>query len=295
MKRLDAVAKNLLDLKEDEAILSGCRSAHLREAAYLICMNSTLGSIASDFDSLRERYVSMRDSLDMIGAFNLTDRITLCTHIANTLGAELSVNLLTKYYLQAEDRPKAPVICYLRNPISDLAYTEFVRDIPNASVLYADSFQSVCENLIGGESDYAILPIVSGSDGRLSRFEAMISSNGFVVSAVASVTPDPDISSDRFALLSRAPEVPQKPDRHEILCLKLSIPSTGNPTALMTAAHDCGAILLESGTTYLDSRKSFSFVFDITESRLAAFLAYLTLEESGFVTNGLFITQKTPD
>ena len=294
MERLNAVAKNLLGLKADERLLAECRSAHLREAALLLYRGSITDGTA-DFDNLREGYASACASLYAAGALNREDRITLCAHIADAVSAGLSDELLMRYFLQAEDRPKDPVICYLRNPISDLAYTEFVRDIPNASVLYADSFQSVCENLIGGESDYAILPVVSGSDGRLSRFEAMISSYGFVTSAVAAVAPNPDMPSDIFALLSRTPELPPKPVRGEILCLKLSIPSTGVPSALTRAADGFGAGLIETATAYHNSRKSHSFVFDITEARLAALLSYLTLEESGFVTNGLFITQKTPD
>ena len=237
----------------------------------------------------------MRDLLDSQGALGRGDRITLCAHIADTVGADVPDETLIKIFLQADDRPNAPVIGYLRNPIADLAYTEFVRNIPNASVLYADNFQSVCENLIGGESDYAILPVVSGSDGRLSRFEAMINSYGFVISAVAAVTPNPDTPTDIFALLSRTPELQKKPAQDEMLCLKLSIPSNGDPAALAFAADQFGAELIETATAYQNSRKSYSFVFDITEAKLAALLSYLTLEESGFVVNGLFITQKTPD
>lgn len=295
MDGLSAVAKNLLELKTDEKLLTECRSAHLREAALLLCRSSAADGLASDFDALRESYASMRDFLCTKGVLLYGDRIALCTHIADTVGADVSDEALMRYFLQAENRPKAPVICYLRNPIADLAYTEFVRDIPNASVLYADSFQSVCENLIGGESDYAILPVVSGSDGRLSRFEAMINSYGFVISAVVAVTPNPDTPTDRFALLSRAPELQKNPARDEMLCLKLSIPSSGNPAVLAYAANEFGAELIETATAYQDSRKSYSFVFDITEAKLASLFSYLTLEESGFVVNGLFITQKTPD
>lgn len=293
MERSQAVIKNLLALKDDEQMLSECRSAHLREAA-LLFLRSTPDQSA-DFDLLRENYEAMRDSLSAANALGAADRMTLCRHISDSVGARLSDEGLMSLFLQAEEGPESPVICYLRNPISDLAYTEFVREKPGAGVLYADSFQAVCENLIGQESDYAILPIVSGNDGRLSRFEAMISSYGFVISAVASVTHNHDAPPDRFALLSRSPEIPRKPDAGEILCLKLSVPSSANCAALISAAARLGAILREAETLYQDSRKSFSFVFEITNARLAALLTYLTLEEGGFVTNGLYIPQKTPD
>lgn len=291
MERLGAVSKNLLDLKEDEKNLAKCRSAHLREAAYLISRADPDG----DLDILRDGYISARDQLcDEVG-LNKDERIILCSHLSEFIAGGSDDREILKKFLQAEEAPDSPVICYLRNPIADLAYTEFVREIPKAGVLYADSFQAVCENLIDGESDYAILPLVSGSDGRLSRFEAMISSYGFVISAVAAVTPNPDSPSDRFALLSRSAELPRKASAAECLHLKITIPSSGDPGALISAARESGAELIETGTVYQDSRKSFSFAFEITNANLAVLLTYLAFEEGGFVVNGLFTTQKTPD
>lgn len=284
MDRFSAVAQNLAGLAEDEELLSVCRSAHLREAALLLCRGATFESAAADIDGFRAEYSLACRAL---GLENEADRRLLCTHIADLLTEGLDRDLLLNRFFSPEKPSAEPVICYLRNPIADLAYTEFVRR-RRAGVLYADSFNAVCENLSGGECDYAILPIVSGSDGRLIRFESMIAAHGFVVCDICSVAPNPDAAPDTLALLSRGIELPRKTAQNERLCYSFSIPADSDISELLSAAKECKLDVISLGTASTPSRKSFSLTLDITTGRLEAFLAYLVLEEPGFVNTGLF-------
>lgn len=289
MERLAAVAENLSHLKKDEEILKECASAHLREAARLICDGIRLDDLDSDFDGFRSRYRTACDQIDEACTIGAAERILLCTHITDTLCKNKPRELLLKKFCSADEPAKEPVICYLRNPIADLAYTEFTRTIPKAGVLYADSFQTVCENLIGGECDYAILPTVSGSDGPLTRFETMIASYGFAVSALATVTPNPDTAPDTFALLSRNVEIPVTTDPDSVLCLSFSVPASASVTEILLAAETNAFKAVRVGTQSLSGRKSLSVTLDITYGNIAAFLAYLALETDGFVINGVFV------
>ncbi len=283
-----AIAKNLASLEGDEAMLLECRSAHLREAARLICEGVGPDDLTSDFESFLEKYRNACNEISAGSVLGANDRIALCSHIADILGKNIPQSALFKTFCSSEEAPKEPVICYLRNPISDLAYIEFTRNTPRAGVLYADSFQAVCENLIGGECDYAILPVVSGSDGRLIRFETMIASYGFAVSALASVTPNPDTAADTFALLSRSIELPELKNPYSRLCFAFSVPASTSPVKLLSAAEKNGVVPTDIGTQSSSTRKNFSLTLDVTNGNIAAFLTYLALEESGFVANGLF-------
>lgn len=288
MEGFAAIAKNLAALKDDEGMLAECRSAHLREAALLICDGIVTDDLPYNFDSFRERYKSACNAIDSYEKLHANDRIVLCSHIAHLLSENMSADSLLKKFFSSEDLPKDPVICYLRNPIADLAYTEFTRDKPQAGVMYADSFQAVCENLSGGKCDYAILPVVSGSDGRLIRFEGMIASYGFAVSALISVTPNADSAPDTFALLSRNVKVPNAPLADLKLCFTFSVPDGTEIANLLRAAKFSGFGTVDIRTQAFSERKNWSLTFDITNGKVAPFLAYLALEHAGFIANGLF-------
>ncbi len=283
-----ATAKNLADLEGDEAMLLECRRAHLREAARLICENVTPDDLSVDFEGFLEKYRNTCNEISAGSALYANDRVMLCSHIADILLEKSSQRSLLRVFCPSEEKPKEPVICYLKNPISDLAYIEFTRNTPDAGVLYADSFQAVCENLIGGECDYAILPVISGSDGRLVRFEGMIASCGFAVSALAAVTPNPDVATDTFALLSRSIEMPDRTDPASRLYFTFSVPANTALGGLLSAAEKNGIVPTDIGTQSSSARKNFSLTMDVTNGNIAAFLTYLALEESGFVANGLF-------
>lgn len=279
-----AIAQNLAELSPDEEKLFDCRSAHLREAALLLCRGVTLESATADIDLFRAEYEAACAAMVPLCA---RDRRILCSHIAELMTKAMPREVILERFFSPDIPSDDPVICYLRNPIADLAYTEFARET-DAVVLYADSFNAVCENLSGGECDYAILPVVSGSDGRLIRFENMIASYGLVVSALASVTPNPELAPDTFALLSRGIELPRKTAQNERLCYSFSIPADSDVSELLSAAKECELGVISLGTASTPSRKSFSLTLDITSGKLEAFLAYLVLEEPGFVNSALY-------
>lgn len=285
MEGFAAVAENLAGLTADETNLAECRFAHLREAAWLLCHESSLESASADIDDFRAEYVRACRTL---GELCPADRRTLCAHVASFMTKDMPRELLLERFFSPDRPSKTAVICYLRNPIADLAYTEFARRT-DAGVLYAESFNAVCENLSGGVCDYAILPIVSGSDGRLVRFENMISSYGLVISALADVSPDPEQAPDTFALLSRGIELPRRMNDDERLCYSFTIPADSDVSGLLSAASENGLGVISLATSSTPSRKSFGITLDITSGRLDAFLAYLVLETPGFVNTGLFL------
>lgn len=72
------------------------------------------------------------------------------------------------------NNPAVSTVVYLRNPLTDIAYSNFSKVLKDARVSYEESFIAVCEAVYYNRVPYCILPIENYEDGRLSGFMNII-------------------------------------------------------------------------------------------------------------------------
>lgn len=65
-------------------------------------------------------------------------------------------------------------VVYLKNPLTDIAYSTFSMHLNDPRVSYRESFADVCEDVYYNKAPYCILPLENYEDGRLSSFFNMI-------------------------------------------------------------------------------------------------------------------------
>ena len=65
-------------------------------------------------------------------------------------------------------------VVYLKNPLTDIAFSRFSKLLKDARVSYKESFADVCEEVYYNRSPFCILPLENYEDGRLSGFVNMI-------------------------------------------------------------------------------------------------------------------------
>lgn len=158
------------------------------------------------------------------------------------LSAELAKILtkrvrITRYLSPYENTPAR--IAYVRNAYSDAAYRQFSKELTEPTVLYRESFAAVCEELYADRCDFAILPVESSRDGKLSVTEKLVARYELAPVFYCTV-PTTDDGTLRFGLFSSAPMLPKHADSIEFILF-----AEGEKTLpqLLTSANSLGAFL----------------------------------------------------
>ncbi len=97
---------------------------------------------------------------------------------------------------------ESDTVVYLKNPLADIAYSNFSKLLKDARALYEESFSSVCEEVYYGRVPYCILPLENSDDGRLSGFGNMIRKYELKIVLTCSVE-SANGKITKFALLKR--------------------------------------------------------------------------------------------
>ena len=99
--------------------------------------------------------------------------ISLCDRLYSieNMTPERSMEILSE---KKGDYFAADTVVYLKNPLTDIAYTNFSNILSDARVSYKESFSDVCEEVYYSRAPFCILPIENYEDGRLSGFINMI-------------------------------------------------------------------------------------------------------------------------
>ncbi len=227
----------------------------------------------------------------VLGAFhgiNIMSSVCLCASICEFLDKAGSSPDLSEFFGDMTE-PENNRIAYMRNSYSDLAYRIFADALGQATVVYPDSFSSVCEEVYYGRAGYCILPYESSDDGALLGFLKLIDKYELAPVMTAGIVTDPDPEVQKvtfFVLLAKnvkriSGELEARGIKsEEYLKINVDAPSGNAVSDVMNAARYCGLsyVKTESLPVMWDSgRYVFSITFKVDDADLLPFLLWLKL------------------
>lgn len=214
--------------------------------------------------------------------------VCLCRTVCEIL-AENGIPIPLSEFFGDMTEPENSKIAYIRNSYSDMAYRAFSETLGQASVLYPDSFSSVCEEVYYGRAGYCILPYETSDDGSLSGFLKLIHKYELApIMTVGIVTdPDPEVGKMTFfALLAKnvkriSGELALKGIKSTEY-LKINIDdSKGNTVAEVSmAALACGLLHVKTESLPIlwdRGRYMLSLTFKVNGADILPFLTWLKL------------------
>ena len=286
--------ENLNRLDGRQAKLFNSRSALLRELAYSICRGGEASA-----DEIRSNYFEAFPSHDgkekLFDGISVIEKIEVCLEISSLMGKDnpFSRSVLGQGEIcHANAREK---ISYVKNNFTDMAYLSFSKQLSSPRCSYSDSFETICEDVFNGDSEFCILPIETSSDGRLFSFYSLIDRYELKTCAVCSTERDGGASFTRFALLKRAFSDKDADSISGLAMLELRIstaPSVGTSISnIFKAADACEMPLYRMDSLplpYGDSLLSHYAVFGICKEKLQGFLTYIALEFPQCYVSGIY-------
>ena len=293
---LSVSCENLNRLDIRQAKLFNTRSALIRELAYSICRGGEASA-----DEIRSKYFETFPSRDenekYFDGISVIERIGVCLEIASLMGKENTI--LRTALGQGEPCPMGArdKISYVKNNFTNSAYLSFSKLLHSPRFAYSDSFETMCEDVFNGESEFCILPIETSSDGRLFSFFSLIDRYELRTCAVCSIERDGGASFTRFALLKRSfsdenigGDIFEKSTALE---LRISHPASmgASISTIFRAADVCGMPLYRVDSLplpYGDSLLSHYAVFGICKEKLQGFLTYISLEFPQCYVSGIY-------
>ena len=173
-------------------------------------------------------------------------------------------------------------IAYQRNTMADDAFLHFSAVLDHPRVFYVHSFAAVCEEVLYGRCAFAILPMESTGEGRLSTVSRLIDRYGLHVLMTTEIKSPDGLRNTVFALLGRDLRLLDTPQPASHV-LELSVQATEEPPIeeLLFAARLCG-LRLEQMDTVTDptdeSRTVLHPRFSASDDAFCTFLCYRAME-----------------
>jgi prephenate dehydratase len=300
---IETCVKNLLALDKRQDTLFNTRISLIKELAYSICDGGTRTS-----EEIRQNYFAalspsispVSETQKYFDGISVFERIGICREIS----ALSKKGLFTESVLgQNEPCPQSAKgrISYVKNNFTDSAYLAFSRSLQAPRCAYSDSFETICEDVFNGESEFCILPIETSVDGRLFSFYSLIDRYELKISGVCTVNHQGGSKFTRFALLCRTLGASEhlKLLSGKSTMLELRIAQSQADTApfydVFKAADACGMPLLRVDSRplpYNDSLLSYYAVFEVSRSDLQAFFTYIALEFPQCYALGIYSSEK---
>ncbi len=291
---------NISRLDGKQASLFASRNALIRELAFSICDGNPSP------EKLRQNYASAFNAAESaydtaqryFGGAATVDRANVCAAIAELM--DKSNPFLRAVLGQGESCPKKALgkISYVKNNYTDSAYLVFAKQVHEPKVSYSDSFETICEDVFNGESEFCILPVETSSEGRLFAFYSLIDRYDLKTCSVCSVDRDGGAAFTKFALLRRSFSdsninniIKNNGARLE---LRISPPTSPDDSinSILVAADACGMPLLRVDSLplpYGDSLLSHYAVFEVKQDAICGFLTFVALEFPQCYVSGLYL------
>ncbi len=172
---------------------------------------------------------------------------------------------------------KDPMTAYFRNPISDMAFNVFSKEIKELRAVYYDSFSACAEDVSSGISDCCMLPIYDYSDGEMWSVRRLIEKHDLsIVMTVDLPTSHEATNFVRFALLSQEQQSPRNADMLRVTAF-FEDPSELSP--FLEGCRFIGAKLLSAVSvpvSFYDS-PAFDIDFVLPKDRFHPLGVYLSL------------------
>lgn len=257
------LSSNISKLRKKKDSLTDVESLVYHDMASLY-MSEHSGKVSAE--SAREFYVSLTDENELVN----TAFASFCREIIKMSCAVI----LPRSDDDAEPDVNAARISYIKNPLSDKAYSRFSNVLPNSSASYFTSFREVCEEVFYNRSKYAILPVYSSSEGMLSSFRKLITKYDMKIAYMTDIETEDD-GYTRFSLLRRGLSVTDDGQRQLYITVTLS--SSGSFDSLVSSLTALGAAIkaVNSVSEYYGGDLSFDFELDAREPVISGVILFL--------------------
>ena len=189
-------------------------------------------------------------------------------------------------------------ISYVKNNYTDSAYLMFSSAMRSPRCAYSDSFETICEDVYNGESEFCILPIETSTDGKLFSFYTLIDRYELKITSVCSIEHPGSGKTTDFALLARSLSLPIKKQETTLMMELRVCQSLNHPTGIydiFKAADACRMPLVRVDSIalpYGNGLLSHYAVFSLSPSRLGELLTYLALEFPQCYVMGIYTKTK---
>lgn len=277
----DIIARGLTDASEEFLRSETVKKGYIKELARLV--------IIDEGEELGEFF-----SADGCGRSADSPSLKTATALlGNGASGGIFARFLTEVYekrfgevkssaLFPEGDPVPPSASFVSGSGADAAFDAFSRQF-HLSAVHTGRISAACDAVLDGDAGYCILPVVSGTDGRLRSFYRMIDVYGLKISAAVTVASAENVM--RYALCKRnSLPISPSPSRMEF-----SVPCDGATALSLTKAAEAlghGLVEISSAPSERDG-EIFSFTF-ILGGSCRSFILYLNLFHPRFTLTGLY-------
>lgn len=202
-------------------------------------------------------------------------------------------------YLNVSQQPQrigkaAGRVAYVKNSYNDTVFSHFSSLIEGARAAYFNTMSDVCESVASGDSEFCILPIETGKDGKLTSFYDAIISYGLMINSEYDLkSPDGD-SFTRYALLSlNVSSLSQsRRGKNTSRYLEMIYKDTDNLPIkhLISAAEYCGFDVY-SINTFMNNvavERTINVVFSAIGADIKTFLNFLSVDCPDYTVIGYY-------
>lgn len=277
----DIIARGLTDASEEFSRSETVKKGYIKELARL--------TVLDEGETLGEFF-----SADGCGAAaDLSTLKTATSLLGNGASGGIFARFLAEVYenrfgevksaaLFPESDPVPASASFVSGSGADAAFDAFARHF-RLSAVHTGRISAACDAVLDGDAGYCILPVVSGTDGRLRSFYRMIDVYGLKISATVTVESAENVM--RYALCKRN-SLPLSPAPSR---MEFSVPCDGKTAlSLAKAAEALGHGLYEISSSPSErDGEIFSFTF-ILGGSFKAFILYLNLFHPRFTLTGLY-------
>ncbi len=297
------LGKNLDRVWQQSSHMAEKSFAHLRELSQKICSDILKETADTDIlravlqsdeapriyresipDTLSREYfaaVNKREEPFFRKQISRLSRLYLCRCIAKNGRkhnfAELQAFLFGSVSEITSEQDKK--IAFLRNRQTFRAFECFAKTLGGVSVLYENNFGDALEAVAMGQATYAIVPIYSTSDGRLSSFYRMIEKHELCIVLTCDIDSDDGENMTTFALVYKE-RLALAVGSPRFSC-KITFDLLSSISDITDAAAYFGAAIesLEALPILFSGRAgTFAVDFDLEYADTEGLLCYLALE-----------------
>ncbi len=204
-------------------------------------------------------------------------RLCLCRLLG---GAHTTAELVSLVFgsLSSLPREGERKIAFLRNRQTFRAFECFAGTLGGVSVLYENNFSDALEAVESGQATFAIIPIHSSSDGKLSSFYRMIEKHELAIVYTCDIESEDGEATTTFALIYKD-RVISEAGKLRFEC-KITMDDLSGLADIADAAYYFGASIesLEAVPMAFSGRSgTFAVVFDLENADADGLLCYLAL------------------
>jgi hypothetical protein len=259
----DTVGKNLLASHGESSRVAARRAFYLDDAAAIAA-----GEIARKLSDGEEL-------VDCLARCRTPEGLTVSerAHFALRLGRHLGLPIARVLPLHS----RGMRITYVRQGLSDAAYTALTARLPSPTVRYSDTTGEAVDSVAAGSFDFCILPYADGEGSAVRSVRRLREQAGLRVVSLASIE-RPESTPLTYALCCRDFLMPSG----ERQLIELRVPSLSGETLelLLALLRGCSAELLSLESEGSAGRLRVSL--SVTRATLIPFLvAFMTLVPSG--------------